>query len=155
MQPYFLYKGNHSNVAGPRFYDLHLLFDGPAKEVLDTVDPLAERQRILGAPAEYHLDRLRWLSAIGSETPTPENPRQMVEPLLDPHRAVLRDLRTGFGLAGRSGDPGSDDLRTRATLAHEKMEWFLRELLGSRSGPPEVLGGPAPVRAEVVARMGA
>lgn len=157
VQLYFLYKGYHWNVVGPLFYDLHLLFDAHAKEVLDSIDPLAERQRILGAPAEYHLDLLRRLGIVAGETNVPETPREMVEHLLDAHRLILRGLRTGVEIADRAGDPGSSDLFTRLTVLHEKMEWFLRELLESRLGLLEGLGfgGPASARSEGIAQMGA
>ncbi len=156
VQLYFLYKGYHWNVVGPLFHDLHLLFDAHAKEVLETVDPLAERQRILGAPAEYGLDALRQLAVVSAETKVPETPREMLEHLRDAHRLILRGLRSAVELAGRAGDPGSADLFTRCTVAHEKMEWFLRELLESRSGLLEGLGfgGSTPTRAEGVAQMG-
>ncbi len=157
VQLYFLYKGYHWNVVGPLFHDLHLLFDAHAKEVLDSIDPLAERQRILGAPAEYHLDVLHRLSLVGAENRVPETPREMVEHLRDAHRLVLRGLRTGVEIADRAGDPGSADLFTRLTVAHEKMEWFLREILESRPGRLEGLGlgGPASERSEGITQMGA
>lgn len=131
---YFQYKGYHWNVAGALFHDLHLLFDDHAKTVLETVDPLAERQRMLGVPAEYGLETLRRFAAVSEDAHLPETPREMVERLLDAHRLIGRGLKSGFDLATRAGDVGSADLFTRLTLAHEKMEWFLRELLVGRSG---------------------
>jgi starvation-inducible DNA-binding protein len=155
VQLYLQYKGYHWNVAGPQFRDLHLLFDEHAKEVLDTIDPLAERQRILGAPAEYSLEALRRLAVLGGETRAPESPKEMVERLLDSHRLVLRGLRSGVELATRAGDPGSADLFTRCTLAHEKMEWFLRELLETHGGlEVPALASANPIRTEGVAQMG-
>ena len=40
---YALYKKHHWLVAGPTFYQLHLLFDKHAEEQLELVDLLAER----------------------------------------------------------------------------------------------------------------
>ena len=40
---YQLYKKHHWNVAGPTFYELHLLFDKHADEQLELIDLLAER----------------------------------------------------------------------------------------------------------------
>src|SRR5439155_26084588 len=43
-----LYKKHHWQVAGPRFYPLHLLFDKHAAEQSALVDAIAERIQMLG-----------------------------------------------------------------------------------------------------------
>jgi starvation-inducible DNA-binding protein len=140
VQLYLQYKGYHWNVAGPLFHDLHTMFDENATRVLDTVDELAERQRILGAPAEYTLDALRRSSNLMAEESLPSNPKEMVERLVASHRLVIRNLKKGFEIADRWGDPGTADLLTRVVQIHEKMEWFLRELLESGSPLLEGIG---------------
>ena len=42
---YFKTKNFHWHVAGPRFRDLHLLFDEQAAQLIGTVDDIAERVR--------------------------------------------------------------------------------------------------------------
>ncbi len=152
---YLEYKGFHWNVVGPLFHDLHLLFDAQAKDVFETIDLLAERQRMLGFPAEYDLEGLRRHSTLSIEERVPETPREMVERLVEAHRAILRGLKHGFDTATVGGDVGSADLFTRCVVSHEKMEWFLRELLEHPAG---VLDGFGAVekegRLEGVAQMG-
>jgi len=140
VQLYLQYKGYHWNVTGPLFHDLHTMFDDHAKQVFETIDDLAERQRILGAPAEYTLGALRQASNLMAEEKPPSNPKEMVERLVSSHRRVIQDLRKGFELADRLGDPGTADLFTRVVLVHEKLEWFLRELLESPSPVLEGIG---------------
>src|SRR6516225_597877 len=43
-----LYKKHHWQVAGPTFYQLHLLFDKHADEQDELVDSIAERVQLLG-----------------------------------------------------------------------------------------------------------
>src|SRR5690348_1430052 len=43
-----LYKKHHWQVAGPTFYQLHLLFDKHAEEQSKLVDTIAERIQLLG-----------------------------------------------------------------------------------------------------------
>src|SRR5438132_11045977 len=43
-----LYKKSHWQVAGPTFYQLHLLFDKHYSEQVELVDTIAERIQILG-----------------------------------------------------------------------------------------------------------
>ncbi|HEY1198032.1 MAG TPA: DNA starvation/stationary phase protection protein [Thermoplasmata archaeon] len=129
VQLYLQYKGYHWNVSGPSFHDLHLLFDAHATQVFEMIDELAERQRILGAPAGYTLEALRQASNLVVEEKLPPTPREMVEHLVASHRRVMGGLKKGFELADRLGDPGTADLFARFVQVHEKMEWFLRELL--------------------------
>jgi starvation-inducible DNA-binding protein len=140
MQLYLQYKGYHWNVAGPLFRDLHTMFDENAKHVLESVDELAERQRILGAPAEYTLEQLRRATSLVVEEKLPSSPKEMVERLVTSHRLVIQELKKAFEVADRLGDPGTADLFTRIVQIHEKMEWFLRELLESPSPVLEGIG---------------
>jgi starvation-inducible DNA-binding protein len=133
VQLYLQYKGYHWNVSGPTFHDLHLLFDAHAKEIFETIDDLAERQRILGAPADYTLEAMREASKLVVEPALPPTSMEMVEHLVASHRRVIETLKKGVELADRAGDPGTTDLFTRIVLAHEKMEWFLREILETPS----------------------
>jgi DNA-binding ferritin-like protein len=43
-----LYKKSHWQVAGPTFYQLHLLFDKHYREQVEIVDEIAERIQLLG-----------------------------------------------------------------------------------------------------------
>src|SRR5881409_3988931 len=43
-----LYKKHHWQIAGPSFYQLHLLFDKHAGEQDELVDSIAERVQLLG-----------------------------------------------------------------------------------------------------------
>ncbi|MGA8663976.1 MAG: DNA starvation/stationary phase protection protein [Thermoplasmata archaeon] len=143
VQLYLQYKGYHWNVNGPFFHDLHTMFDENATRVLETVDELAERQRILGFPAEYTLKHLLLSTTLMEEEKLPTNPKGMVEHLVLSHRLMIRELKKGYELADRESDLGTADLCTRLVQIHEKMEWFLRELLESPSPVLEGIGiGP-------------
>jgi starvation-inducible DNA-binding protein len=143
VQLYLEYKGYHWNVHGPQFHDLHAMFDEHAKLVLETIDPLAERQRILGALAYYDLDALNRSAQLAVDARLPASGREMVEHLVEAHRHIIRGLRAGFELSTEHHDPGTADLLTRTLLVHEKLEWFLRETLENWAPLPEVLGvGP-------------
>lgn len=128
VQLYLQYKGYHWNVAGPLFRELHLLFDEHATTVFETIDSLAERQRMLGAAAAYTLEDIRVASTLPPETGLPGTTRLMLERLLAAHRVIIEGMHAGFKAAELEGDPGTADLFARYVQAHQKMEWFLREL---------------------------
>jgi starvation-inducible DNA-binding protein len=53
-----LYKKHHWQVAGPTFYQLHLLFDKHADQQTELVDAIAERIQLLGGVSvamAYHV----------------------------------------------------------------------------------------------------
>lgn len=135
LQLYLQYKGYHWNVAGPLFRELHLLFDEHATTVFETIDALAERQRMLGAVAAYTLEEIRSASTLPTENGLPNTTRLMLERLVAAHRVIIEGMHAGFKAAELDGDPGTSDLFARFVQAHQKMEWFLRELA---SEPPIV-----------------
>lgn len=134
---YLQYKGYHWNVAGPLFRDLHLLFDEHAGMVFETIDPLAERQRMLGGAAQYTMADLSAASVLPKETGLPPTTRGMVERLIEAHREVIKGMHEGFKAAELAEDPGTADLFARFVQAHEKMEWFLREIASGAPAVPE------------------
>jgi starvation-inducible DNA-binding protein len=140
MQLYLQYKGYHWNVTGLLFRELHALFDEHATLVLDTVDPLAERQRMLGSPASYTLADLSVASKLAKDTDFPATTRDMLERLLTAHRVVIEGMHQGFKAAELEGDPGSADVFARFVQVHEKMEWFLREILNEAPLAPGEAG---------------
>ena len=125
---YLRYKGYHWNVGGPMFRELHLLFDEHAAIVLETVDPLAERQRMLGAAAPYISGELDAVATVPAEDGLPPTVRGMVDRLREAHRTIVDGMHDGFRAADAEGDPGTADLFARLVQAHEKMDWVLREL---------------------------
>jgi starvation-inducible DNA-binding protein len=157
VELYLQYKGYHWNVSGPLFHDLHTMFDAHAKEVFETVDPLAERQRILGMPAEYTLVSVAKFASLRSDEKLPTTPKEMVERLVESHRTILRGLHEAYEAANRLDDAGTVDLVTTCIAAHEKMEWFLREILESRAAVMQGhgIGMVAPAGKRVVIRPGA
>lgn len=65
---YLNYKHYHWQTYGPLFRDLHKLFDGFATDVLDSVDPLAERVRMIGQDPPAHPMEIVDLSSVVAST---------------------------------------------------------------------------------------
>jgi starvation-inducible DNA-binding protein len=125
---YFNYKRFHWQTYGPLFRDLHLVFDEFADEVLETLDPIAERLRMIGqdpvaGPTE--------MVATASVKPAAlaQTMREMVAGADDQLLTVIREMRDAVRAAEDADDPGTVDLFSRYVQIHEKHEWWLRELL--------------------------
>ena len=125
-----LYKKSHWQVAGPTFYQLHLLFDKHFGEQVEMVDAIAERIQLLGGIAIA-------MAADVAETTRIERPPRgreevpvQISRLLDAHQIVIGHCRE---LAKRSddlGDDGTNDLVVSDVLrTNELQSWFLTQHL--------------------------
>jgi starvation-inducible DNA-binding protein len=125
-----LYKKAHWQVAGPTFYQLHLLFDKHYDEQVEIVDGIAERIQLLGGIA------LAMAADVAEATRIPRPPRGREEApvqisrLLDAHQTVIQDCRQLARRASELGDDGTNDLVVSDVLrANELQSWFLSEHL--------------------------
>src|SRR5574340_737277 len=125
-----LYKKSHWQVAGPTFYQLHLLYDKHYEEQSELVDAVAERIQILGgisiamAPDVAELTRIERPPRGREEVPV------QLSRLLDAHQVIIRQTRTLARRASELGDDGTNDLLVSEVLrANELQVWFLSEHL--------------------------
>lgn len=126
---YANYKHYHWQTFGPLFRTLHLLFDDFAKDVLLTIDDMAERVRMIGPDVQHvQLKQMQDAATVQSSAPG-QSMREMVEEADANLMVVIKDMREGAKLADDNNDPGSVDLFSKIVQVHEKHEWFLRELL--------------------------
>src|SRR2546427_10319456 len=93
---YQLYKKHHWLVAGPTFYQLHLLFDKHAGEQLELVDLIAERVQSLGGIAVGDPRHAAELTTIDRPPNGAEDVPAMIHRLLDAHEMVIEKVRRGI-----------------------------------------------------------
>jgi starvation-inducible DNA-binding protein len=123
-----LYKKHHWLVAGPTFYQLHLLFDKHADEQLELVDLLAERVQSLGGIAVGDPRHAAELTSIERPPDGAEEVPAMIHRLLDAHEVVIDKVRAAIDKTEASEDWGSNDLLMSDVLRrHELQVWFVAE----------------------------
>ena len=128
---YTLYLKTHNfhwNIVGPRFRELHLMFEEQYNELWLALDAIAERIRALGFPAPGTSSAFAKLSSI-PETPGVPDAKEMVRILVQGHEAVARTARKTFPAVDKASDEPSADLLTQRMQVHEKTAWMLRSLL--------------------------
>jgi starvation-inducible DNA-binding protein len=125
-----LYKKHHWQVAGPTFYQLHLLFDKHYEEQNDLVDTLAERIQMLGGIS------LAMAADVAETTLIPRPPKGreevpvQISRLLHAHEIVLEEARSMARQAAEAGDDGTNDLLVSDVIrTNEKEVWFVSEHL--------------------------
>ena len=89
MVLYALYKKHHWLVAGPTFYQLHLLFDKHAAEQLEIVDVIAERIQSLGGIAVGDPRHAAELTTIPRPPDGAEEVSVMIDRTLEAHETVI------------------------------------------------------------------
>ena len=127
---YALYKKHHWNVAGPTFYQLHLLFDKHAEEQAELVDLLAERVQSLGGIAVGDPRHAAELTSIPRPPDGAEEVAVMIDRTLHAHEIVIDKVRAAITATEEAEDWGTNDLLMGDVLrTHEQQVWFLAEHL--------------------------
>ena len=125
---YSLYKKSHWNVAGPTFYQLHLLFDKHAEEQLELVDAIAERVQMLGGISVGDPRHAAELTTIPRPPDGSEEVPVTLGRLLDAHETIIEKVRDAIDKTDEIKDMGTNDLLMGDVLRrHEMQVWFLSE----------------------------
>ena len=143
-----LYKKSHWQVAGPTFYQLHLLFDKHYDKQNELVDSIAERIQTLGGVG------LAMAADVAETTRIERPPRGREEVpvqlsrLIEAHQVIIREVRPLARRAAQLGDDGTNDLAVSEVLrTNELQTWFLSEHLVNvplvKVEDPAVGTGPA------------
>ena len=122
-------KNFHWHVKGPRFRDLHLLFDEQALEVRDQIDLIAERVRKLDAETLTSLGSVAQATQIGDQDSATLSAEDMIAELLADNQTLIARLKGMKELAGQAGDNATDGMLDDWTDMAEQRAWFLRSLL--------------------------
>lgn len=127
-----LYKKHHWQVAGPTFYQLHLLFDKHYDEQNELVDAIAERIQLLGSVSIAMAADVAEMTLIPRPPKGREEVPVQISRLLHAHEIILKEARTMARLAANSGDDGSNDLIVSAVIRRNELQaWFVAEHLVS------------------------
>jgi starvation-inducible DNA-binding protein len=125
-----LYKKCHWQVAGPTFYQLHLLFDKHYGEQNELVDAIAERIQLLGGIS------LAMAADVAETTQIERPPRGREEVpvqlsrLIDAHQVLIQQSRPLARRAAELGDDGTNDLIVSDLIRTNELQiWFLSEHL--------------------------
>jgi len=125
-----LYKKSHWQVAGPTFYQLHLLFDKHFGEQVELVDALAERIQLLGGVSIAMAPDVAETTQIERPPRGREEVPVQLSRLLDAHQVIIGETRKLARRASQLGDDGTNDLLISEVLRTNELQvWFLSEHL--------------------------
>ena len=125
---YFKSHTFHWNVEGVEFSQYHEFFGDLYEDVYDSVDPIAENLRKLGAYAPKSINSMYEYKTLQEEDGIP-NLNGMVSSLLTANTEVLSSLNKVFALAQKENKQGLCNFIADRIDTHEKHGWQLRASL--------------------------
>ncbi|EAQ27984.1 possible Dps protein family starvation-inducible DNA-binding protein [Erythrobacter sp. NAP1] len=123
-------KNFHWHIKGPRFRDLHLLFDEQAIEIRDQIDGIGERVRKIGGETLTSIGSITKHTNIKDQDSASLDPDAMVRELRDDNKKMVDRLKGMKPLAEDAGDNATDGLIDDWTDMAEERVWFLSSILG-------------------------
>jgi starvation-inducible DNA-binding protein len=127
---YLKTKNYHWHVQGPRFRELHLLFDEQAAQILATTDLIAERVRKNGAPTLRSIGDVSRRQSIKDDDAASVEPDAMIKALAADNRTLLGQLKETKTAAESDGDIATSGLVDGWADETQQRIWFLEATLG-------------------------
>lgn len=122
-------KNFHWHVKGPRFRDLHLLFDEQAIEIRDQIDAIGERARKLGGDTLTSIKSIADNTNIKDQNKADLSAEDMIAELAEDNQKLVERLKGMKDTAEQAGDNATDGLIDDWTDMAEERVWFLKSLL--------------------------
>ncbi len=123
-------KNFHWHVKGPRFRDLHVLFDEQAIEIRDQIDAIGERARKIGGDTITSVGMIAELTRVKNQDATTLSAEDMIRELRDDNAALVDRLKKMKETAEVAGDNATDGLIDDWTDMAEERVWFLNSIVG-------------------------
>ena len=122
-------KNFHWHVSGPRFRDLHLMFDEQATQINGLVDVIGERVRKNGAATLTSIGSVAAATKIGDQDDTALDADAMVRELRDDNRKLHARLNEVKDAAEGVGDNATSGVVDDWIDQTEERIWFLTQTL--------------------------
>ena len=127
---YLKTKNYHWHVQGPRFRELHLLFDEQAAQIFATTDLIAERVRKNGARTLQSIGDIGRRTAIRDDDAAGTDAEAMIRALADDNKTLLGQLKDVKAAAEADGDIATSGLVDGWADETQQRIWFLEATLG-------------------------
>lgn len=126
---YMKTKSFHWHLKGPRFRDLHLLFDEQAAQIFGVTDAMAERARKLDEATLTSIGAIARNAQIKDQDKADLDADAMVAELREDNALVVEDLKALKKAADAADDNATSALVDEWQDAAEERVWFLRQAL--------------------------
>ena len=127
---YLKTKNYHWHVHGPRFRELHLLFDEQAAQIFRATDLIAERVRKNGAATLRSIGDVSRRASIRDDDSSGADAEAMIRALADDNKVLLGQIKEVKAAAEADGDIATSGLVDGWADETQQRIWFLEATLG-------------------------
>ena len=120
-------KNFHWHLSGSHYRDYHLLLDEQAQTILDSIDPLAERMRRIGATTIHSIAHIAELQTISDNNEDFVPPDRMMHELIADNRQIATHQRAAIEICEQNRDTPTGNLLQSVLDETERRIWFLYE----------------------------
>jgi starvation-inducible DNA-binding protein len=120
-------KNFHWHLSGPHFREYHLLLDEQATQILETIDPVAERVRKLGGTTVRSIGHIARLQRTSDNDVGGLVAPDMLMDALDDNQKLIANLRSAHALCDEYNDIATASLIENWVDEAEGRVWFLAE----------------------------
>jgi len=124
---YLKTKNFHWHVSGPHFRDYHLMLDEQGDQIIESIDPLAERVRKLGGETLRSISHVSKIQTIKDNNLEFVAPIDMLRELMNDNKLIVAAMRKCHESTEEIGDAGTAGLLETTIDDVEKRIWFLFE----------------------------
>jgi starvation-inducible DNA-binding protein len=121
-------KNFHWHIASSHYRDYHLLLDEQANSIFESIDPLAERVRRIGATTIRSIQHIGQLQTIRDDNNDFMPPNRMIQELIDDNLHIAGRQRAAIELCEWNRDTPTANLLQDILDQTEKRIWFLYEI---------------------------
>jgi starvation-inducible DNA-binding protein len=120
-------KNFHWHITGPHFRDHHQMLDDQGTQLLETIDPAAERVRKLGRTTLRSVGHIARLQRIADNDADNVTPTDMLTTLRDDNLLLVNTLRDLHDICDRHNDIATASLIENWIDEADGRIWFLAE----------------------------
>jgi starvation-inducible DNA-binding protein len=120
-------KNFHWHVSGPHFREYHLLLDEQGTQILETIDPVAERVRKLGGTTVRSIGHIARLQRNKDNDADGLPARDMLMDVLEDNQRLIANLHGAHALCDQHNDIATASLIENWVDEAEGRVWFLAE----------------------------
>jgi starvation-inducible DNA-binding protein len=124
----------HWNITGKRFHTLHTFLEEQYRELLEVMDEVAERVRIIGERPLSTVSEMYSATTLNESPGKVPNADHMLSELLKDHLTIQSNIKKALDSEDLfSDDPSTEDFLVGLLGKHEKMSWMLKSHVADES----------------------
>jgi len=118
----------HWNIDGDRFFSLHQFLENQYNQLIEKMDMIAERVKIINGYPVSTSAEMGFMSNISEMPGRFPKANVMLKNLFEAHQIIVSKIKTSLRSypEAMERDPGTEDLLVEVLRFHEKTSWMIK-----------------------------